>query len=169
MDKLYATERNELCICLSKSLSILLYYLNLQRHHMLKVVCLKSLQIIDPFVEVEIVGVASDCGKKQTSVIDDNGKLCSIFCVKYVKLICKTCSCVSVTLKWARLIDRPVTRGRMGEKPPKKNVRPPWKNLLDVVQNYWTQLKKLGLLSENFSPILVSQAVYEPAYRSSRK
>jgi len=33
------------------------------------------LQIIDPFVEVEIIGLPVDCSKEQTRVVDDNGKL----------------------------------------------------------------------------------------------
>lgn len=32
------------------------------------------LQIIDPYVEVEIVGINVDCSKQQTKVVDDNGK-----------------------------------------------------------------------------------------------
>lgn len=31
-------------------------------------------QIIDPFVEVEIIGLPVDCCKEQTRVVDDNGK-----------------------------------------------------------------------------------------------
>lgn len=31
-------------------------------------------QIIDPFVEVEIIGLPIDCCKEQTRVVDDNGK-----------------------------------------------------------------------------------------------
>ena len=34
-----------------------------------------SLQIIDPFVEVEIIGLPVDCSKDQTRVVDDNGKV----------------------------------------------------------------------------------------------
>lgn len=30
-------------------------------------------QIIDPFVEVEIIGLPVDCSKQQTRVVDDNG------------------------------------------------------------------------------------------------
>lgn len=30
-------------------------------------------QIIDPFVEVEIIGLPLDCSKQQTRVVDDNG------------------------------------------------------------------------------------------------
>lgn len=30
-------------------------------------------QIIDPFVEVEIIGLPMDCSKQQTRVVDDNG------------------------------------------------------------------------------------------------
>lgn len=30
-------------------------------------------QIIDPFVEVEIIGLPADCCKEQTRVVDDNG------------------------------------------------------------------------------------------------
>lgn len=30
-------------------------------------------QIIDPFVEVEIIGLPVDCCKEQTRVVDDNG------------------------------------------------------------------------------------------------
>jgi len=56
---------------------------------------------------------------------------------------------------------RPVTRG---EKPPNKIFRPsPWKNVLSIVENYWTEFKKYGPLSENSSsPPLVSQAGYGP-------
>lgn len=32
-----------------------------------------SRQIIDPFVEVEIIGLPVDCCKEQTRVVDDNG------------------------------------------------------------------------------------------------
>lgn len=32
-------------------------------------------QIIDPFVEVEIIGLPVDCSKEQTRVVDDNGEL----------------------------------------------------------------------------------------------
>ena len=31
-------------------------------------------QIIDPFVEVEIIGLPVDCNKEQTRVVDDNGE-----------------------------------------------------------------------------------------------
>lgn len=31
------------------------------------------MQIIDPFVEVEIIGLNLDCSKQQTRVVDDNG------------------------------------------------------------------------------------------------
>lgn len=31
-------------------------------------------QIIDPFVEVEVIGLPIDCCKEQTRVVDDNGK-----------------------------------------------------------------------------------------------
>lgn len=34
-----------------------------------------SSQIIDPFVEVEIIGLPVDCCKEQTRVVDDNGKI----------------------------------------------------------------------------------------------
>lgn len=34
---------------------------------------LLHLQIIDPFVEVEIIGLPMDCSKQQTRVVDDNG------------------------------------------------------------------------------------------------
>lgn len=33
------------------------------------------IQIIDPFVEVEIIGLPVDCCKDQTRVVDDNGKM----------------------------------------------------------------------------------------------
>lgn len=35
--------------------------------------CLLFHQIIDPFVEVEIIGLPVDCCKEQTRVVDDNG------------------------------------------------------------------------------------------------
>lgn len=38
-------------------------------------------QIIDPFVEVEVIGLPVDCFKEQTRVVDDNGK---IICVLFV-------------------------------------------------------------------------------------
>lgn len=31
-------------------------------------------QIIDPYVEVEIIGLPGDCCKQQTRVVDDNGE-----------------------------------------------------------------------------------------------
>lgn len=34
-------------------------------------------QIIDPFVEVEVIGLPVDCGKEQTRVVDDNGEAAS--------------------------------------------------------------------------------------------
>lgn len=34
---------------------------------------LLDFQIIDPFVEVEIIGLPMDCSKQQTRVVDDNG------------------------------------------------------------------------------------------------
>jgi len=37
-------------------------------------------QIIDPFVEVEIIGLPTDCNKQQTRVVDDNGKYKSGSC-----------------------------------------------------------------------------------------
>lgn len=33
-----------------------------------------SAQIIDPFVEVEVIGLPVDCSKEQTRVVDDNGE-----------------------------------------------------------------------------------------------
>lgn len=35
---------------------------------------LPSAQIIDPFVEVEVIGLPVDCRKEQTRVVDDNGE-----------------------------------------------------------------------------------------------
>lgn len=35
-------------------------------------------QIIDPFVEVEIIGLPVDCCKDQTRVVDDNGKIIQV-------------------------------------------------------------------------------------------
>lgn len=35
---------------------------------------LPSPQIIDPFVEVEVIGLPVDCSKEQTRVVDDNGE-----------------------------------------------------------------------------------------------
>lgn len=37
--------------------------------------CVFEKQIIDPFVEVEIIGLPVDCCKDQTRVVDDNGKI----------------------------------------------------------------------------------------------
>lgn len=36
---------------------------------------LSVFQIIDPFVEVEVIGLPVDCFKEQTRVVDDNGKI----------------------------------------------------------------------------------------------
>lgn len=36
-------------------------------------------QIIDPFVEVEVIGLPVDCFKEQTRVVDDNGKIAGVF------------------------------------------------------------------------------------------
>lgn len=47
-------------------------------------------QIIDPFVEVEIIGLPVDCSKQQTRVVDDNG-LCSKYTLQYNKK--KTVDC----------------------------------------------------------------------------
>ena len=41
---------------------------------MLHLMILSLYQIIDPFVEVEIIGLPVDCCKEQTRVVDDNGK-----------------------------------------------------------------------------------------------
>lgn len=38
-------------------------------------------QIIDPYVEVEIIGLPGDCCKQQTRVVDDNG-VC-VFLLQY--------------------------------------------------------------------------------------
>jgi len=51
--------------------------------------------------------------------------------------------------------------GRRGEKPPRKFFAPPWKMC-------WTQFKKFGPVSENSSPLLLSQAGYGPALYSCR-
>jgi len=45
---------------------------------------------------------------------------------------------------------------------PCKPFRLSWKNLLDIVENYWTYFEKNGPLSENSSPHLVLQAGYGP-------
>lgn len=37
--------------------------------------CSDTRSIIDPFVEVEIIGLPVDCCKDQTRVVDDNGKV----------------------------------------------------------------------------------------------
>ncbi len=39
-----------------------------------------AVQIIDPFVEVEIIGLPIDCNKQQTRVVDDNGKYKAELC-----------------------------------------------------------------------------------------
>jgi len=48
-------------------------------------------------------------------------------------------------------------RNQEGEAP-LKIFRLPWKNVLDIVWNYWTLLKQFLLLSENSSLPVVSQA-----------
>jgi len=57
---------------------------------------------------------------------------------------------------------RAVTRGWRGGKIPLQNCSPPWSNVLGTVENYRTWFKKVGPLSENSSPPLVSQAGYGP-------
>lgn len=42
-------------------------------HFVVKHFSFSPLQIIDPFVEVEIIGLPVDCCKEQTRVVDDNG------------------------------------------------------------------------------------------------
>lgn len=37
-------------------------------------------QIIDPFVEIEIIGLPVDCSKQQTRVVDDNGVCTCAYC-----------------------------------------------------------------------------------------
>ena len=54
-------------------------------------------------------------------------------------------------LRWSR----PVTRGRST----------PWKNVLDIVWNRWTQHKKCGPLTENSSSLMAPQANYGPAVK----
>lgn len=44
-------------------------------------------QIIDPFVEVEIIGLPVDCNKQQTRVVDDNGKYKSGLCKQNLVLL----------------------------------------------------------------------------------
>jgi len=56
---------------------------------------------------------------------------------------------------------RPVSRG---ENPPLEIFAPPWKNELDIVQHHWTKFKQFRPLSENPSPLLVSQAGYWSVY-----
>lgn len=41
----------------------------------LQYLLLSVFQIIDPFVEVEVIGLPVDCFKEQTRVVDDNGKI----------------------------------------------------------------------------------------------
>jgi len=52
--------------------------------------------------------------------------------------------------------------GAGGEALPRK-FSPPWKNVLDIIKNIRHSSKILGPLSENSSPLLVSQAGYGPA------
>jgi len=52
--------------------------------------------------------------------------------------------------------------GRRRAKPPLQNFTPPWKNVLSIVENYWTLFKKFGPLSESSSPPLMSQTGYGP-------
>jgi len=54
-------------------------------------------------------------------------------------------------------------RNQGGFAPPYKFFRPSWKYVLDILWNYWTCSKKFGPLSENSSPLLVSQAGCGPA------
>ena len=74
---------------------------------------------------------------------------------------------ISMHIHNARISDkismgRGQARSQGGRSPPKKFFAPPWKNVLNVVWNYWTQFKKFEPLSENPSPLLVSQAGYGP-------
>ena len=43
--------------------------------HLCHSLLLSVFQIIDPFVEVEVIGLPVDCFKEQTRVVDDNGKI----------------------------------------------------------------------------------------------
>lgn len=55
--------------------------------HFFKYSFLSLFQIIDPFVEVEIIGLPVDCYKEQTRVVDDNGKtMVWVLCLFYFPL-----------------------------------------------------------------------------------
>jgi len=44
----------------------------------------------------------------------------------------------SVSVVVTNVYNRPVTRGAQGGEAPCEIFLPPWKNVLDIVQNYWT-------------------------------
>ena len=71
-------------------------------------------------------------------------------------------------VRQATVTVRPITRGDAGGRiTPYKFFRSPWKNVLDIVWNYWTYFKKIGPFSENLSPPLVSQAGYGPGHSNN--
>ena len=60
----------------------------------------------------------------------------------------------------------------LNQPPPLENVkifRSPLENVLSIAENYWTQFKKFGPLSENSSPPLVSQAAFGPGVQFFRR
>lgn len=65
------------------------------RRTMVKILSLwlRCFQIIDPFVEVEIIGLPLDCSKQQTRVVDDNG---ACTCTLQLSLITEwtVCNCL---------------------------------------------------------------------------
>ncbi len=57
--------------------------INLHFHHSNAIFAMfLHFQIIDPFVEIEIIGLPVDCSKQQTRVVDDNG-MCTKCILQY--------------------------------------------------------------------------------------
>lgn len=54
-------------------------------HSFFSIFVLFVFQIIDPFVEVEVIGLPVDCFKEQTRVVDDNGKIIWDLCFLWLK------------------------------------------------------------------------------------
>lgn len=67
-----STQMHPCSFSLSLSFSLFHTHQNVQKQS--RTLFHPFVQIIDPFVEVEIIGLPVDCCKEQTRVVDDNGK-----------------------------------------------------------------------------------------------
>ena len=85
----------------------------------------------------------------------------SAVCSSHVYIL--KCNCL------APAQSRPVARGGAGRgRSPPKNFFAPLENVLDIVWKYWTQQKKFRPLSDNSSPLLLSQAGYGPGTKANK-